>query len=503
MKNNKTLTDHRLSQIKKNKLKKIILCHGTFDLLHIGHIQYFEQAKKIGDILIVSLTSDNYVNKGSGRPFFKISDRLLAIASLEIVDFVTVSNAETSVDIIKKIKPDIYFKGSDYKDFKKDFTGGIKKEITEVKKYGGKVEFGNTEMHSSSKIINKISNMSKEKKNIINKIKKKYTFKFIKDQILLNSKKIKILVLGEMIIDHLIFCSALGKSGKEAILNLDKKYEKKIVGGVGAIANHLSAFTANVKILTYLGDYDIYLSFIKKNIKKNVKIEYISKKNSPTIKKTKIVDIFNNAKILGLYNFNESEIEKKQQASFFNKIKKNFLKYDLVIISDYGHGLITSKTAKFLANQKKITINTQLNAANIGYHTIGKYNNAHCVVINEAELRHELKDRYSKRHILMKKLSEYLNIKILVVTAGKSGAYAFSNNKYFFCPAFADEVVDKIGSGDTFMAFFSLAIKIFSGDIELSLFLASLATTQVLQGYANEKNIDLVKMLKSINTILK
>lgn len=503
MRSGKILTDLYLSEIKKNRKKKIVLCHGTFDFLHVGHIRYFEQAKEYGDILIVSITSDNFVNKGSGRPFFKIADRILSITALQIVDFVIVSDQETAVDIIKKIKPNVYFKGPDYKDYKTDFTGGIKKEVAEVEKYGGKVVYGDTEMHSSSKIINQISNMSQQQRNIINKIKKKYSFKFIKDQILLNSKKIKILVIGEMIIDHLIFCSALGKSGKESVLNLDKKYEKKIVGGVGAIANHLNSFINDLKILTYLGKKESNLSFIKNNLKKKIKIDYILKENSPTIIKTKIVDIYNNFKILGLYNFNESEINKKQQVLFFSKIKKNLLKYDLVIVSDYGHGLITRQMANFFVKQKKITVNAQLNAANIGYHTIGKYKNVYCAVVNEAELRHELKDRYTERKVLIKKLSQLLNIKILVVTAGKEGAFAYYNDKFFFCPAFANQIVDKIGSGDTFMAFFSLSNKIFSNDIELSLFLASIATTQVLQGFANEKNIDLIKMLKSVDTILK
>ena len=345
MKKNKILTNVQLLKIKRNKLKKIILCHGTFDLLHIGHIRYFEQAKKIGDILIVSITSDSFVNKGLGRPFFNISDRISAISSLEVVDFVIESNQETSIDVIKRIEPDIYFKGSDYKDINKDFTGGIKKEIAEVKKYGGKVIYGDTKMHSSSKIINKISSMNDHQVNIIKKIKKKYSFQFIKDQILLNTKKIKILVIGEIIIDHLVFCSALGKSGKEAVLNLDKKHEKKIMGGVGAIANHLSPFVANLKILTYLGKNNSNIDFVKQTLKKNIRIDYILKTNSPTIVKTKIIDIFNNAKILGLYNFNDTEINKKQQNLFFNKIRKNLSKYDFIMVSDYGHGLITSQVA--------------------------------------------------------------------------------------------------------------------------------------------------------------
>jgi sugar/nucleoside kinase (ribokinase family) len=103
----------------------------------------------------------------------------------------------------------------------------------------------------------------------------------------------------------------------------------------------------------------------------------------------------------------------------------------------------------------------------------------------------------------MKRLAKLLNIKMLVVTAGNRGAYSYYKNNFFYCPAFANKVVDKIGSGDTFMAFFVLANKIFSNDIELSLFLASVATTQVLEGFANEKKVNLVTALKSINYMLK
>jgi rfaE bifunctional protein nucleotidyltransferase chain/domain len=499
---NKNLNHVILAKIKNSK-KKIVLCHGVFDLLHIGHIRYFEQAKGFGDILIVSLTSDNFVNKGPGRPFFKISDRIASISALQTVDFVTISNSATAVDVIKKIKPNIYFKGSDYINHKLDFTNAIKKEIAAVRKYGGEVKYGSTKMYSSSKVINQISDRSNYQKKIINKIKKKYSFEFIKNKILSCSKKIKILILGEMIVDHLIFCAALGKSGKESILNLENKYEKKILGGVGAIANHLSTFAIDIKVLTYLGEYNNNISFIKKNLKKNIKIDYFHKKKSPTIIKTKIVDVSNNAKILGIYDFNDSEINEKQKSFFYNMIKKNIEKYDSVIVSDYGHGLISPTIAKYLSKQKKVNVNTQLNSANIGYHTIGKYKNAHCAVINEVELRHELKDRYSDIKPLMKRLAKLLNIKILVITAGKKGSHCYYKNNFFYCPAFANTVVDKIGSGDTFMAFFVLTNKIFSNDIELSLFVASIATTQVLEGFANEKKVGLVTLLKSINYILK
>ena len=74
----------------KKEGKKIVLCHGVFDLLHIGHIKHFEEAKSFGDVLIVTITPDEFVKKGPNRPAFTTSLRLEALASLESVDYVIV-----------------------------------------------------------------------------------------------------------------------------------------------------------------------------------------------------------------------------------------------------------------------------------------------------------------------------------------------------------------------------------------------------------------------------
>ena len=81
----------------KSQGKKIIHCHGVFDLLHIGHIKHFAEAKKLGDILVVSITPDHYVNKGPGRPAFSIALRLEALAALESIDYVVANNKEAAL----------------------------------------------------------------------------------------------------------------------------------------------------------------------------------------------------------------------------------------------------------------------------------------------------------------------------------------------------------------------------------------------------------------------
>ena len=115
----------KLSKLKK----KISLSHGVFDLIHPGHLIHFEQAKKKSDILVVSVTDDKYVNKGPGKPYFNISQRLKSLAALEIIDYVVVSEEASSVKVIQALKPNFYVKGADYVDVSKDITNKIKLEI--------------------------------------------------------------------------------------------------------------------------------------------------------------------------------------------------------------------------------------------------------------------------------------------------------------------------------------------------------------------------------------
>ena len=501
---NGILTDKQLIKIKKSK-KKIVLCHGVFDLFHVGHLNHIDEAKKFGDILVVSVTADRYVNKGPGRPFFNLKQRMQILSSIKNIDYVIPSDSPNSVEVIKRIKPNVYFKGPDYLNTKDDFTGFIKKEINEVKKNKGKIIYGVGQTFSSSTVLNKISNFTEAQKKIINEIKKNHSFTSISGEIFKNLKKLKVLIIGEMIIDKFIFCTALGKSGKESMLNFEKNSDKEFIGGVGAIGNHLSNFAKKIEIITYLGSHNNKKNFILGGIEKNINLDFIVKKLSPTIIKSKIIDISNNSKLIGIYDFNDKSLSQREENLLSKKIKKNIDKYDVIIVSDYGHSFISQKIANFLSTKKNVIVNTQLNSGNLGYHTVGKYKKANWTIINESELRHELRDRYGEVKNLMIKLSKKLKIKNLIVTCGKNGAYYYNSKskKFIYCPAFAKNIVDKIGSGDSFMAIFSIMNKCFPKNINLSLFLSSLATTQVLEGFGNEKQIKLENLLKATKYILK
>ena len=131
----------KLRQGFRDEGKKVVLCHGVFDLLHYGHIEHLQEAKAQGDILVVSVTAAKYVNKGPGRPYFNDQQRMAFLASLEIVDYVLLSEAVTVHEIVKAVQPDIYVKGQEYAAAENDVTGNIGPEQEIVERYGGRIYF--------------------------------------------------------------------------------------------------------------------------------------------------------------------------------------------------------------------------------------------------------------------------------------------------------------------------------------------------------------------------
>ncbi len=495
-----------IEQNKKNRLVTV-LCHGAFDVLHYGHINHFIEAKNNGDVLVVSVTADRFINKGPNRPFFSEEIRMKTLASLDIVDYVVLSNSDVSIGIIKSIKPDIYCKGPDYINHKDDISGNIKKEIKAINRVGGKIAYTKGKTYSSSKLINIFSDhFNNDQKKFINLIKSKHTTYYI-NKMIEKVSKLNVLCVGETILDEYVFCKAVGKSGKEPVLVLQEMSREKYLGGVCMIANNISEFVKKSEILSVLGDKETDLGFIKSKLNKNSKLNFINKKNSPTIVKRRFIDYIDKKKLLGVYDINDENLDNTQNKKFINLIKKLYNKFDVLIVVDYGHGIINSATANFISNIKNFTaVNTQINSFNIGFQKIDKYKKIDLLIINEGELRHDLRDNTSSIDQLVKKVGKIVKFKKFVVTCGSQGSYLYSKKhsriSKSFCPAFASRVVDKIGSGDAMLSMIAICISAGLSD-ELSLFISSLAAAKSVENIGNSYTLKKVDLLKSINYMLK
>jgi len=96
--------------------KKVVFTNGCFDILHVGHVRYLQQARELGDILVVAVNTDSSVKvlKGPSRPIQNEQDRVEILSALSCVDFVTLFSEQTPLELIKKIQPDVLVKGGDW-----------------------------------------------------------------------------------------------------------------------------------------------------------------------------------------------------------------------------------------------------------------------------------------------------------------------------------------------------------------------------------------------------
>ena len=504
MKNKFLQIDKLVHKLNLHKKKIVVgLSHGVFDLLHLGHIKHFKEAKKNCDLLIVSITADQHVNKGPNRPAFNQYQRIEALEAIEFIDYIILSNNPSSKSIITKIKPDIYFKGPDYKNNFDDLTKKIFLEKKEVEENKGKIFYTKEEKFSSSSLIkNFIGIFNEKQRKELSNIKIKYNMEYIKNT-LNKIQNIRPLIVGESIIDEYHFTETLGKSGKEPVLVLKELYNEKYLGGALAVCRHLNTFIKRMYFLSYLGEKKEFQKFISSNLSKNIFTKFIFKKNSPTILKKRFVDKLSNVKTLGAYQLNDELLKKndsKKLLEYFNQLSK---KTDLIIISDYGHGLLDEKFIRQIKKTKKfIAVNVQVNSSNIGYHSLKNFNGVDCVIINETELRYEMRSKNENIKVLMKALVKEMKINNLIVTRGSSGVLMVDKKyKFFQCQAYAGKIVDKVGTGDAMIAI--LALLLFSQvDSKLSLFIASLCASQKISFIGNKEAINKNMLLKEIEHLI-
>jgi len=128
-----------------------VLAHGCFDLLHLGHIRHLTEARKLGDKLIVSVTSDRFVNKGKNRPRFMEAERAEALSALSCVDEVKINDSPDAVLMIHHVRPAFYVKGIDYAEAKDD--EGLARESAAVAACGGEMIFTSSQKWSSTELL--------------------------------------------------------------------------------------------------------------------------------------------------------------------------------------------------------------------------------------------------------------------------------------------------------------------------------------------------------------
>lgn len=507
MNSNKILDVKRLAQVvteARRQSKRVVHCHGVFDLLHIGHIRYFEQARTMGDVLVVTLTPDRFVDKGPHRPAFTETLRAEAIASLSCVDYVAINEWPTAEETLRLLRPDVYVKGAEFKNLQADMTGKIAREEKVACDLGIRLAFTDDIVFSSTSLINRfISVYPQEVNEYLDLFRNRHPL----DDVLAvidRMANLKVLVIGDVIVDEYVYCDAIGKSSKDPVLALKYLSEDRFAGGVLAVANHVANFAGRVELISVLGTRNQYEPFIRTALSKKIEPHFFTVDGIPTVVKRRILDAYSLNKMLEIYDVDEREMPTATSTAICAVIRERAAAADVVLVSDFGHGAITPaiietlcETAPFLA------INTQANAGNRGFHTISRYPRADYACIAEHEMRLDARDARGELRPILEQTRSRLKAHYMIVTRGQRGCLVSgAGNEFAAVPAFARKVVDRVGAGDAFLAVTALAAAQ-KAPYEMLGFIGNVIGAEAVEIVGNDKAIDKLKIKKCIVSLLK
>jgi len=454
--------------------KPVVMCHGTFDLVHPGHIRHLVYARSKGGMLVVGVTADQHVNKADHRPFVPENLRALNLAALETVDYVVIDPHETPIQNILTIKPDYFVKGYEYQK------GGLHPRTAEekqaVESYGGEVIFtpGDIVYSSSAIIESGPPDLAVEK--LINLLDgEKRSFDDLKAALnILRGQKVH--VVGDTIVDSLTVTSMIGASGKTPTLSVRYEGKRDYVGGAGIVAKHLKAAGAEVTFSTVLGD-DALADFVREDLARaGVTLAEVVDLTRPTINKNAI--IASGYRMLKIDTLDNRAISEQICNRFAENIRT--VPSDIVVFSDFRHGMFSRESIPMLTAaipEGRFKVADSQVASRWG--NILDFRGFDLITPNEKEARFSMGDQDTVIRPLGSRLYEEARCKVLILKLGSRGAMTFREaggelRSFFGVDSFADHVIDAVGSGDALLAYAALALKA-TGDPVTASILGSMA----------------------------
>ena len=441
--------------------KKVIMCHGTFDIVHPGHIRHLLYAKSKGDILVASLTADAHIAKANFRPFVPQELRAFNLSALEVVDYVVIDEDPTPLKNIAIIQPDFFAKGYEYT--KEGLHPRTAEEKTVVESYGGEIIFTPGDIvYSSSNIIETEPPAIATEKLMAILEAERLTFSDLRDA-LDKLRGIKVHVIGDTIVDSYTRCSMIGGMTKTPTMSVRLEEKQDFVGGAGIVAKHLQAAGADVTFSTVLGE-DSFADFVQKDLlKAGIHCESIIDPTRPTTNKNVIVG--GGYHLLKVDTVDNRSVSERIIKRLTQRIKS--VQADIVVFSDFRHGVFNRDTIPLLTQaipDKVFRVADSQVASRWG--NILEFQEFDLITPNEREARFALGDQDSVVRPLGLELYRQAKCKTLILKLGERGLMTFRSvpqkyedvRAFFAIDTFAENVVDAVGSGDALLAYASLSL---------------------------------------------
>jgi bifunctional ADP-heptose synthase (sugar kinase/adenylyltransferase) len=314
-------------------------------------------------------------------------------------------------------------------------------------------------------------------------------------------------VMGEAIIDEYHYCETMGKSGKEPILATRYLHSETFAGGILAVANHVAACCDRVAALTILGSQggrpDPSEAFVREHLDPAVEPIFLYQDDAPTIVKRRYLETYPLQKLFEVYYLKHVEEGSPVAEALCRKLDAILPGYDVVIVTDYGHGMLVPEAVELLCRKARfLAVNTQVNADNQGFNTISKYPRADFVSLSEKELRLEVRSRQRDVVSIIEEVAGRMGCGTMLITRGNHGNVIYDKRTGIATsPVLSNRILDRVGAGDAVLS--AAAICVAQGaPAEVVGFLGNIVGAQAVATVGHRNSLDPAKLAEHILTIL-
>jgi len=439
--------------------KKVIMCHGVFDVVHPGHVRHLLYAKSKADILVASITADRHITKGVNRPHVPQDLRAVNLAAFEVVDYVVIDKNEKPLENLHIIQPDYFAKGFEYAAT--EMPAKTAEEAEVVQSYGGEIIFTPGDVvYSSTNLINLAPPAIRLEKLHIEMERTGLTFDQLRETL---DKMLgyRVHVVGDTIVDSYTQCAMIGGQTKTPTMSV--LFERKVdyVGGAAIVAKHLSAAGGEVTFSTVLGNDDLRTMVVENLKADGIDVRAVVDPSRPTVNK--------NAIVVGGYRL--LKVDTLDNRSISDQILHEMAKTirgvlaDAVVYADFRHGIFNRRTIpEFIRALPPQCLKVADSQVASRWGNIVDFQGFDLITPNEREARFALGDQDSGIRPLASQLYDAAHCKLLILKLGERGVLACrsadheSLDSYFVIESFVDRLVDAVGAGDALLAYATLAM---------------------------------------------
>jgi rfaE bifunctional protein kinase chain/domain/rfaE bifunctional protein nucleotidyltransferase chain/domain len=471
--------------------RTVVHCHGCFDIVHPGHIHHLQYARSLGDLLVVSVSSDSNVNKGVARPLIPDDLRAASLAALECVDAVYLNPQPTAVELIEQLKPDIYVKGREYE---RSVDPRFLAERDAVVTSGGRVIFSSGDVvYSSTALIGQMQRTDPFQDEKLRRLCARYELTGATTANLVHRfRGMRVLVIGDYILDRYHFCDATGVAGEAPVMALRALESRDYDGGAAVVALHLAGLGASPRLVTALADDEVSQRAELRLQAANVDVAGTRHRRHVVLKHRFLVD---DAMLFKVDDGSAAPIDSRAQDVLADEILRAADGAEAVVFADFGYGLISEGLldrimAPLRERVRVITADVSGKQSNLL-----RFRGVDLLCPTEREARETLNDYSSGLGAVVSKLLTSTNARQAIITLGKQGLITFdwpSGNhaasggrlRSEYIPALSARSVDPLGCGDALLATASLTLAA-GGSLQAAALLGSLAAAIEVQHVGN------------------